>query len=97
ASAYQAEAFPDPNAADADLGVQVMNAKGELGRRLSDAQAAAPATGVSNADTVAALINQLRTIFGRNTLVVPPAAVPPNSGELQQSLSALDRPLDLTD
>jgi hypothetical protein len=97
ASAYQAEAFPDPNAADADLGVQVMSAKAELGRRQSDAQAAAPTTGASNADTIAALINQLRIVFGRNTLVVPPSAVPPNNGELQQSLAALDQPLNLTD
>ena len=96
ASLYQAEAFPDPSGADSDLAVQVMNAKGELGRRVADAQAAAVGDSASNADKIAAAINQLRIIFGRNTLVVLPNAVPPGSGELQQSLGALDQTLDLT-
>jgi hypothetical protein len=97
ASVYQAEAFPDPSASDADLAVQVMNAQGELGRRLTDAQGAAPATGAISADTISAAINQLRIVFGRNTLVVLPGAVPPGAGELGQSLSALDRPLNIND
>ncbi len=97
ASAYQAEAFPDPGAADADLAVQVMNAKAELTRRVADALAAAPATGASNADTISAAINQLRIVFGRNTLVVLPGAVPPNGSELGRSLAALDRPLNIND
>ncbi len=97
ASAYQAEAFPDPSGADADLTIQLMNAKGELGRRATDAQAAAPADGASSTDTMVAAINQLRIIFGRNTLVVLPSGVPPNNGELGQSLDALDRPLDISD
>ena len=96
AALYQAEAFPDPGATDSELAVQVMNAKGELGRRLTDAQAAAVGARASNAQKIAAAINQLRVIFGRNTLVVLPNAVPPGSGELQQSLAALDQPLDLT-
>jgi hypothetical protein len=96
AALYQADAFPDPGATEADLGPQVMSAKGELGRRVSDAEAAAPATDASNADTIAAAINQFRIIFGRNTLVVLPAAIPPGSGELQQSIVALDSPLDLS-
>jgi len=96
ASAYQAEVFPDPSGDDSDLGVLLMNAKGELGRRVTDAQAAAPGLNPSDADAIAASINQLRIIFGRNTLVVLPAAVPPGSGELGQSLAALDQPLDLT-
>jgi hypothetical protein len=97
ASAYQAEAFPDPSGDNSDLPVLLMSAKGELGRRVTDAQAAAPGTSPSDADAIAAYINQLRIIFGRNTLVVLPAAVPPGSGELGQSLTALDQPLDLTD
>jgi hypothetical protein len=96
ASLYQAEAFPDPGGTDSDLAVQVMNAKGELGRRVTDAQAAAVGGSASNAEKIAAAINQLRILFGRNTLVVLPNAVPPGSGELQQSLAALDQPLDLT-
>jgi hypothetical protein len=96
ASLYQAEAFPDPSGTDGDLAVQVMNAKGELRRRVTDAQAAAVGDSASNADKIAAAINQLRSIFGRNTLVVLPSALPPGSGELQQSLVALDQPLDLT-
>ena len=97
AADYQADAFPDPGATDADLALLVMSAKGELGRRLNDAHAAAPATGASNADIISAAINQLRIIFGRNTLVVLQSAVPPGGGELQQSLAALDRPLNLND
>ena len=97
AAAYQADAFPGPGATDADLALLVMSAKGELGHRLSDAQAAAPVAGARNADIISAAINQLRIIFGRNTLVVLPSAVPPGSGELQQSLTALDRPLNLND
>lgn len=97
AAAYQADAFPDPGATDPDLELLVMSAKGELGRRLADAQAAAPAAGGSNADIISASINQLRIIFGRNTLVVLPSQVPTNGGELQQSLAALEHPLDISD
>jgi len=97
AAAYQADAFPDPGAADADLTVLAISAKGELARRLSDAQAALPGPSASRADTIAAAIQALRTIFGRNTLAVLPAAVPPGNGELGQSLTALDRPLDIND
>jgi hypothetical protein len=97
ASAYQAEAFPDPGAAAADLAVPVMNAKGELSRRVTDAQSAAPAADAASSDIIAAAINQIRILFGRNTLAVLPSAVPPSGGELGQSLAALDRPLNIND
>jgi hypothetical protein len=97
AAAYQADAFPDPGATDADLAILAMSAKAELARRAADAQAAAPAGDASNADTISASINQLRIIFGRNTLVVLPSQFPRGGGELGQSLAALDHPLDIND
>jgi hypothetical protein len=97
AAAYQADAFPDPGATDADLALLVMSVKGELGRRAADVLAIAPAADATNADIISASINQLRTIFGRNTLVVLPSQFPPNAGELEQSLEALEHPLDIAD
>lgn len=97
ASAYQAEAFPDPSGPDADLAALVLSAKGDLARRLTDAQAALPASGASNAQTISSAVTVLRIVFGRNTLVVLPAAVPPGAGELAQSLTALDRSLNIGD
>jgi hypothetical protein len=97
ASAYQSDAFPDPSGPDADLAALVISAKGELGRRIADAKAASPASGASNAQTISSAVTALRIVFGRNTLVVLPAAVPPGGDELGQSLTALDRSLIVPD
>jgi hypothetical protein len=97
AAAYQADAFADPGASEADLGLLVGSAKAELGRRSADAAAAGPPDGASFADIISASINQLRIIFGRNTLVVLPNQFPTNGGELQQSLGALNPALDISD
>ena len=97
AAAYQADAFPDPGATADDLSLLVGSAKGELGRRSTDAHAAAPPDTASFADVISASINQLRIIFGRNTLVVLPNQFPTNGGELQQSLGALNPTLNISD
>ena len=97
AAAYQADAFPDPGATADDLALLVGSAKGELGRRSADAHAAAPPDTASFTDVISASINQLRIIFGRNTLVVLPNQFPTNGGELQQSLGALNPTLNISD
>ena len=99
AAAYQADAFPDPGASADDLGLLVGSAKGELGRRATDAAAAAALDGASFADIISASINQLRIVFGRNTLVVLPNQFPPGTAASPSSRfrGPQSRTLDITD
>jgi hypothetical protein len=97
AADYAPVAFPAPNAGDAELAVMAQGVRAELTRRAKEAEAAAVPAASSNAMQIDAAVSILRTIFGKNTLVVMPAAVPQQRGELARSLESLARPIDFDD
>jgi hypothetical protein len=91
ASAYLADAFPDPESSPLQHAAAAIAAKAELGRRVTDAQATLAGLGGKSSAKIATAIQALRTVFGRNTLVVLPEAVPQGGDELEQSLPSLAR------
>lgn len=99
AARYLADAFPDPDASQAALDAAAIGTQTELARRVTDAQVALDAANASStfAPQIAGAIQALRIVFGRNTLVVLPAAVPEGSDEIRKSLLALARPINLAD
>jgi hypothetical protein len=99
ASAYLADAFPEPNVGQPQLEAAAAGAQSELARRVTDAQSEldAASAAATNAAKIAGAIQALRIVFGRNTLAVMPAFAVQGADEIRKSLAALDRPIDLTD
>jgi hypothetical protein len=94
---YIADAFPDPEAGPGELGAAAIAVKAELARRFTDAQNTLAGAGGTSSAQIATAIQALRTIFGRNTLVVLPEAVPQGGDELAQSLPSLARTINFAD
>jgi hypothetical protein len=97
AADYAPDAFPGPGAGAEELAVTAQAIRAELAQRQKEAEAAAVPDTSSNAAKIEAAVTILRTIFGKNTLAVMPAAVPQQHAELARSLASLARPIDFDD
>jgi len=98
ASAYLADAFPEPNPSQAQVEAAAIGAQSELARRVTDAQSTLDGSAAgSNAARVAGAVQALRILFGRNTLAVMPAFDVQGADEIKKSLADLDRPLVIGD
>ncbi|HEY7372497.1 MAG TPA: hypothetical protein VIF57_10090, partial [Polyangia bacterium] len=94
---YLADAFPDPLAGPGELPAAAVAVKAELSRRVTEAQATLDGASGTSSARIATAIQVLRIIFGRNTFILLPEAVPQGADELEQSLPALAKPIVFAD